>query len=400
MTAVAVSTQPLGSLIETGYKPHEPALGDEVWNLNLDQIEPHTGRVLSKCMLNASETGPSTYAFDRGTVLYSKLRPYLNKVVVADDDGVATTELVPLRCDESRLNAHYLAHFLRGPDFLQFATNVVAGAKMPRMVMSAFWRFPVPVPPIPEQRRIAAILDQADALRAKRREALAQLDSLTQAIFIEMFGDPKVNGKNWKRERIGALISDMRGGASLEPDDFVESGFPVLHKGAIKPNGGLAFDPKKRPFTSHGYAAVREQSVVNRNFVAVTLRDLVPSGPSIGLATDLSEGPCDQYLLAQGAYGFRVNPSKLTAAFLVQLSNIPTFRYVLKQNAVGSTQIHIRLPIYLNILIPVPPIALQRIFSLRLGVISSVRRSHAAGLLAMDDLFSSLQHRAFTGKLA
>ena len=174
MTSGAVSAAPLGSLIDRGHKPREPASDDEVWHLNLDQIEPHTGRVLSKRMVSVRELGPSTYTFDRRTVLYSKLRPYLNKVVVADADGVATTELVPLRCDASRLSAQYLVYFLRGPDFLRFATNVVAGAKMPRMVMSEFWGFPVPLPPLPEQRRIAAILDQADALRAKRREALGQ----------------------------------------------------------------------------------------------------------------------------------------------------------------------------------------------------------------------------------
>ena len=205
VTSGAVATQPLGSLIDRGYRPREPANDDEVWSLNLDQIEPHSGRVHSKCMLSATELGPSTYAFDRGTVLYSKLRPYLNKVVVADDDGVATTELVPLRCDESRLIAPYLAHFLRGPDFLRFATNVVAGAKMPRMVMSEFWKFPVPLPPLPEQRRIAAILDQADALRAKRRDALAQLDSLTQSIFVEMFGDPRRLPLSWPLAPLKAL---------------------------------------------------------------------------------------------------------------------------------------------------------------------------------------------------
>jgi type I restriction enzyme S subunit len=55
----------------------------------------------------------------------------------------------------------------------------------------------IPLPPLPEQRRIAEVLDRAEALRAKRRAALAQLDSLTQAIFMEMFGDPATNPKGW-----------------------------------------------------------------------------------------------------------------------------------------------------------------------------------------------------------
>mgnify|MGYP002335869050 CR=1 FL=1 len=76
---------------------------DEVWNLNLDQIEPDSGRILEKIRVPPNKLGPSTYPFTAGTVLYSKLRPYLNKVVVADEAGVATTELVPLRCNPEKV---------------------------------------------------------------------------------------------------------------------------------------------------------------------------------------------------------------------------------------------------------------------------------------------------------
>jgi type I restriction enzyme S subunit len=228
---------------------------------------------------------------------------------------------------------------------------------------------------------------------------LAQLDSLTQSIFIEMFGDPRENERGWSKASIGSLVSDMRGGAALEPEDFIESGFPVLHKGAIKPNGGLSFDPKKRPFTSVEYAEARPKNTVDRDFVAVTLRDLVPSGPSIGLATDLRSGPFDEYLLAQGAYGFRVDVARLTGAYVVALSNMPTFRYVLRQNAVGSTQIHIRTPIYLAIRIPVPPISLQQDFAARIQTVESLKAAHRSALAESDALFASLQHRAFAGGL-
>jgi type I restriction enzyme S subunit len=184
------SNRAIRTLVDGNAKFQAAMAGEQVWNLNLDQIESHGGRVLEKVYVSKESLGPSTYAFEPRTVLYSKLRPYLNKVVVADEAGYATTELVPLRCKPNEVHPEYLAYFLRSSNFLKFANMVVAGAKMPRMVMTEFWDFLVPIPPLPEQRRIAAILDQADALRAKRREALAQLDSLTQSIFIEMFGDP------------------------------------------------------------------------------------------------------------------------------------------------------------------------------------------------------------------
>ena len=206
------------------------------WLLNLDQVESGTGRVLQKVRVADSELGNSTHAFDPGTVLYSKLRPYLNKVIVADEAGYATTELVPIRCRPDRADAQYLAHYLRSPRFLAFASATVSGVKMPRMVMSEFWAAEIPLPPLPEQRRIAAILDQADALRAKRREALAQLDSLTQSIFIEMFGDPVVNPKTWELVPFGSVGSLDRGVSKARPRNAPEllgGPYPLIQTGDV-----------------------------------------------------------------------------------------------------------------------------------------------------------------------
>ncbi len=258
---------------------------------------------------------------------------------------------------------------------------------------------PVSVPPLPEQRRIAAILDKADALRAKRREALAQLDELTQSIFIEMFGDPRANDRFWPVDRIGSLVSGVRGGAALEPDDFIDQGFPVLHKGAIKPQGQIYLDPNKKTFVDLSYANSKPNSIVDRDYIAVTLRDLVPSGPSVGLSADLRRGPHDAYILAQGAYAFRLDQTRLTPEYFVELSNAPTFRLVLKQNAVGSTQIHIRTPIYLDIKIPVPPLSLQTSFSKKIRSIEVQKATIGSSIVELDSLFSSLQHRAFRGEL-
>ena len=137
------------SLVNSAAKPKSQSSSAAVWSLNLDQIESHSGRVIEKVYVNPEKLGPSTFAFEPKTVLYSKLRPYLNKVVVAHEPGFATTELVPIRCNSDEVLPEYLAFFLRSQKFLSFATATVAGAKMPRMVMSDFWEFQVPLPPLP-----------------------------------------------------------------------------------------------------------------------------------------------------------------------------------------------------------------------------------------------------------
>ena len=218
---------PLRELVVEGRPAAIAAASPRVWNLNLDQIEPNTGRVISKHVVDIESVGPSTYPFEAGTVLYSKLRPYLNKVTVADESGVATTELVPLRCRPERLLPQYLAYFLRSDEFLGFASTVAVGAKMPRMVMGKFWGYEIPVPPLPAQRRIAAILDQADALRTKRREALAQLDELQQSIFIEMFGDPGSNPMGWPERELGDLIVGKSNNGIFKKNDEYGDGMPV-----------------------------------------------------------------------------------------------------------------------------------------------------------------------------
>lgn len=385
MTSGAVSTEPLGSLIDRGYKPREPASDEEVWNLNLDQIEPHTGRVLSKCMLNASELGPSTSAFDRGTVLYSKLRPYLNKVVVADDDGVATTELVPLRCDGSRLNAQYLAHFLRGPDFLRFATNVVAGAKMPRMVMSEFWKFPVPLPPLPEQRRIAAILDQADALRAKRWEALAQLDSLTQSIFIEMFGDPVINPNAWASAAFGNVGTLDRGVSKARPRNAPEllgGPYPLIQTGDVANCDGYI----RQHTATYSETGLRQSKLWPTGTLCITI------AANIAKTGILTFAAC----FPDSVVGFNAPQAATVEYVRVWLSFL---QKALEDAAPESAQKNINLAILRSLKIPVPPFPLQKSFATRIQAVESLKSTHRAALTELDALFASLQHRAFAGTL-
>ena len=149
---------------------------DTVWHLGLDQIESQTGVVLGKQRALVSEAGNSTFHFDQSHVLYSKLRPYLNKVVVPDEPGVATTELIPLQPHPHLVCREFLAYYLRSPAFLAYASQYVTGAKMPRVILDRFWSHEISLPPLSEQRRIVEILDHADRLRRLRAEADARLN--------------------------------------------------------------------------------------------------------------------------------------------------------------------------------------------------------------------------------
>ena len=142
---------------------------DEVWLLNLDMVEAQTGKIIDYLIVSEDEVGNSTCTFDTSNVLYSKLRPYLNKVVIPDRCGYATSELVPLQPVASKINREYLAYMLRSDEFVTMINEKVAGAKMPRVSMSDFRKFDVPIPPMELQEQFAIFVEQVDKLKFKKK---------------------------------------------------------------------------------------------------------------------------------------------------------------------------------------------------------------------------------------
>ena len=383
----------LGELV-IDERPKRSNSDSPIWNLNLDQIEPDTGRVLERIRVRQAELGPSTHPFESGTVLYSKLRPYLNKVVLADEAGYATTELVPLRCDIERVVPSYLAYFLRSNEFLNFANTVVAGAKMPRMVMSDFWKYEVPLPPLPEQRRIAAILDKADALRAKRREALAQLDKLAQAIFVEMFGN--VSATNWSMATIGEVAQPKDGmrtgpfGSQLLHSEFVDEGVAVLGIDNAVTN---EFRWGERRFITEAKYRALKRYTVHPGDVLITIMGtcgrcaVVPD--SIPLAINTKHLCC-----------ITLDPTKCLPEFVHSyFLRHPVAKRYLEQTAKGAIMAGLNMGIIKDLPIPLAPMPLQQEFVRRSAEIARLKAAHRQSSGGLDDLFYSLKHRAFRGEL-
>ena len=164
--------------------PESPCTNPEEgssWLLNLDMIESHTGKIIEKVYADIGNM-LSVLAFDEGNVLYSKLRPYLNKVVIPDGRGWATTELIPLRPDLKRLNKVFFCALLRSDTFVSFANSIATGTKMPRMPMNDLRNFKVILPPLELQNEFERIYNQADKSGFELRKSIESIDTVIKSL--------------------------------------------------------------------------------------------------------------------------------------------------------------------------------------------------------------------------
>lgn len=164
------------------------AVSSVVWLLNLDQIEANNGRVIKKERLDSSELGNSILPFYSGEVLYSKLRPYLNKVVLADEDGFCTTELLPLHPQKEICNALFLAHLLRQQSVVVVLSIRVVGAKMPRVDLTTLRSLLIPLPPLSLQSQFANFVKSVEQQKEVFSARLSHLEILYKSLMQEYFG--------------------------------------------------------------------------------------------------------------------------------------------------------------------------------------------------------------------
>lgn len=175
--------------------PQKPFIGSvpsengKYWLLNLDMVESQTGRIIERVLFEQYEIGNSTATFNEENVLYSKLRPYLNKVVLPKEAGFCTSELVPLLPKKGVLDRVFLAYLLRSPGFVSHINSRVAGAKMPRVTMSDFREFDVILPPYKMQQQFAKQVEAIDAQRAVINSSITPAEDLFSSLMDKYFNE-------------------------------------------------------------------------------------------------------------------------------------------------------------------------------------------------------------------
>ncbi len=163
------------------------------------------GEIIGSQRLEYGDISSTKFRFTQAHVLYGKLRPYLAKIALPDFEGICSTDILPI-APGPNLDRKYLAYYLRQPSMVDLANSRSTGANLPRLSPKVLETFKIPLPPLEEQRRIAAILDKADGVRRKRKEAIRLTEELLKSTFLEMFGDPVTNPKGWEIVKLGSLV--------------------------------------------------------------------------------------------------------------------------------------------------------------------------------------------------
>lgn len=200
---------PLGSVVEYGSaeKAESEQIANDAWLLDLEDVEKDTSRLLRRKLFRESPSKSTKSSFAAGDVLYGKLRPYLNKVLVADQAGFCTTEIVPIRTF-GLIEPEYLCLALKRPDFLVYANRKSYGMNLPRLGTEDARRAPFPLAPLGEQKRIVAKVDElmalCDRLEAQQLERQTRHAALARASLARFGTAPTV-------ANLGLLFDDVYG---------------------------------------------------------------------------------------------------------------------------------------------------------------------------------------------
>ena len=171
----------LGEITNFGTTEKLDLISDNTWVLDLEDIEKDTSKLLQKFRFSERRSLSTKNSFLAGDVLYGKLRPYLNKVIVADEDGVCTTEILPFRCYGPFSN-NYFKFALKSPYFISYVNARSYGMKMPRLGTEDGRKAYFPLPPLAEQHRIVAKVDELMAICDQLKSRLTAANQLQQKL--------------------------------------------------------------------------------------------------------------------------------------------------------------------------------------------------------------------------
>ena len=306
-----------------------------------------------------------------------------------DDIGIKFQKAIHRVRVPNEIDSKFLVHRLKYDYFNGSLNDYYTGVTIKHLTGQDLHRYEILLPPRSEQRKIAAILDQAEHLRRKRRTALEYIDRLKSNLFIAQFGNPAINDRKWPLGTIGDITESTQYGTSFPAGEVGK--LPILRMGNITYSGDIdcsnlkfidlpARDVEKHTVRAGGILFNRTNSpdLVGKTAIYKGIDIFAYAGYLVRVRTGDKSDP--EYISGFLNSGYGKATLRGMCKTIIGMANINA-----KEMA--------------SISIPVPPLDLQRAFAARVAEIDKLKALHRAHLAKLDELFASLQHRAFRGEL-
>lgn len=332
--------------------------------LGLEHIESG-GRIIKYQSVESGELKSNKFIFDPKTLLYGKLRPYLAKVCITDREGCCSTDIIPIRPGEL-LNIDYLKHLLLWKPYINKASSLTSGANLPRISPKALLGIGIPLPPLEEQRRIAAILDKAEELKANASKRSSTLEALSRSLFVSSFGLPSKNEYQFPMRKL-IDICNPKQWPTISSKQLQEEGYPV--------------------FGANGLIGYYEKFNHPEPTVLVTCR-----GATCG-TVNISPPNC--YVTGNSMAMDSPDPELITTEFLAWALRVRGMHDVIS----GSAQPQITRQGLEGLTIPVPSIQEQRDFANKLRAITRLGESSRVSEESVSEISKSLSKQLLDSRL-
>lgn len=290
----------------------------------------------------------------KGDVLVAKDGSYFKYAfqICEDREIVILSSIAILRPKADVLDAGYLREFLMADSTYSLVSlNYISGTALKRVILQGIKKIQIPLPPLEEQRRIAALLDKVSDLIAKRRAQLDKLDLLVKARFVEMFGDPVSNEKNWTNVSLGDIAEIRIGpfGSLLHKEDYITGGHALVNPSHII-DGQICVDEN---------LTISDEKYDELSAYQLEVDDIV-----LGRRGEM--GRCavvHQKGLLCGTGSIIIRPNALMKPYFLQniISN-PAYKKIIEDKAVGVTMMNLNVPIVSELKVPLLPVHLQEQF--------------------------------------
>jgi type I restriction enzyme S subunit len=377
-------------------RPIESFLTDDPKGLNWIKIGDATasGKFIKVTKEKIRPEGLSKSRFvSSGDFLLTNSMSFGRPYIMATDGCIHDGWLVLKPRDRKLVDQDYFYHLLGSNTIYEMLSARASGSTVKNLNTEIVSNLEIKLPPLDEQRRIAAILDKADELRRKRERTLGLHDNLAQSIFLEMFGDPRSNPKGFKISAFEPLLKTSPNFGSMIPPKTQEAEWVSLRVANIQ-NWKLTLEDSK-------YIDLPSDSVEKHTLLDgdIILARAIASEEHLGKCVVVKPGgrkwAFDSHLMR-----IRLNTEMIEPVYVRELFKTSGGRQLFLQSTRKTTvQYNINTKELKALKIPVPPIVLQQEFVSRVDALDSIQDFGGRSTKYLDHLFSSLQSRAFSGQL-